>query len=228
MLMKPYSQSYADAEHDVRRFISTDIFDFYETYSFRNAAAILSSSAPAEFGEVLDALRRFRLKKSWIRLAGGSESPIPKAFNDLLRPLGWFETEIKADLHVTLEKMTVYQGKKEKVEEKVERLEYVGGHKIDYLKNGIALDLEWNSKDQTFDRDLYAMRSFNEFGIISGGIVITRGSDLHDAFKELGVAAKYGASTTWMGKLFPRLNWGRNGACPILVFGITSNLIVDD
>lgn len=30
---------------------------------------------------------------------------------------------------------------------------------IDFLKGRIAFDLEWNSKDQTFDRDLLAMRT---------------------------------------------------------------------
>ncbi len=37
---------------------------------------------------------------------------------------------------------------------------------------------------------------------------------------------KYGASTTHMGKLLPRLNAGRNGGCPVLVFGITQNIII--
>lgn len=34
---------------------------------------------------------------------------------------------------------------------------------IRHLK--IAFDVEWNSKDQTFDRDLYAFRSFSECGM---------------------------------------------------------------
>ena len=41
------------------------------------------------------------------------------------------------------------------------------------------------------------------------------------------VRAKYGASTAWMGKLLYRLNAGRHGGCPILVFGITPKLIED-
>ena len=41
------------------------------------------------------------------------------------------------------------------------------------------------------------------------------------------VSAKYGASTTWMGKLLYRLNAGRHGGCPVLVFGITPKLIED-
>jgi hypothetical protein len=38
---------------------------------------------------------------------------------------------------------------------------------------------------------------------------------------------KYGAATTWMGKLLYRLNAGRHGGCPVLVFGITPEVIED-
>jgi hypothetical protein len=39
--------------------------------------------------------------------------------------------------------------------------------------------------------------------------------------------SKYGASTTWMGKLIYRLNAGRNGGCPILAIGITPACVSD-
>lgn len=32
---------------------------------------------------------------------------------------------------------------------------YIDGHNIDFVKGKVAFDLEWNSKDQTFDRDLW-------------------------------------------------------------------------
>ena len=38
---------------------------------------------------------------------------------------------------------------------------------------------------------------------------------------------KYGASTTWMGKLIYRLNAGRNGGCPVLAIGIGPGCISD-
>lgn len=109
-------------------------------------------------------------------------------------------------------------------------------HKIDYVKGRVALDIEWNSKDQTFDRDLYAFRTFFEYNKISVGILVTRSNELDPWFVELGsvvdaygvkrdIKDKYGASTTHMGKLIPRLEAGRNGGCPILVFGITPRLI---
>jgi len=116
---------------------------------------------------------------------------------------------------------------------------FIDGHKIDYVKGRVAFDMEWNSKDQTFDRDLYALRTFHDCGLISAGVMVTRSASLNPVFEkipqlnrageEVGktVKTKYGASTTWMGKLLYRLNAGRHGGCPVLVFGITPKLITD-
>ena len=105
--------------------------------------------------------------------------------------------------------------------------DFMDGHKVDYVKNRVPFDLEWNSKDQTFDRDLYAFRAFHEAGVISAAVLLTRSENLNDVFKSLGVMSKYGASTTWMGKLLYRMRAGRNGGCPVLVLGITPKLITD-
>ncbi len=102
-------------------------------------------------------------------------------------------------------------------------------HKVDYLKGRIAFDMEWNSKDQTFDRDLFAFRTFFDYDRISVGVLVTRSNDLDSLFNEMGesIKKKYGASTTHMNKLLPRLRAGRNGGCPVLVFGITKKLVDD-
>ena len=100
-------------------------------------------------------------------------------------------------------------------------------HKIDYIKGRVAFDLEWNSKDQTFDRDLFAFRTFFDYDRISVGDLVTRSEGLNRLFKELGVIQKYGATTTYMGKLLPRLRAGRGGGCPLLIFGITEKLLVE-
>ena len=107
--------------------------------------------------------------------------------------------------------------------------EFISGHKIDYVKGNVAVDLEWNSKDQTFDRDLYAFRTFYECGVITCGVIITRSEQLNHVFAALGddVKKKYGASTTWMGKLLPRIHARRHGGCPLLVIGITPETIAD-
>lgn len=142
-----------------------------------------------------------------------------------MRPKGWRETEISGDLIVWL-----LDGKKRKEIWKEFRLnEFVSGHKIDYVKGSIAVDLEWNSKDQTFDRDLYAFRTFYECGVIACSIIITRSESLNSVFASLGaeIKNKYGASTTWTGKLLPRIHACRHGGCPLLVVGLTPGTVSD-
>jgi hypothetical protein len=199
-------------------YIPDDIYTNYEVYEYKHAAAILSKEFPLEFSEICEALRAFRFKKSDVIAGGGNESEIPKIMSRLLRPKNWLEKQLEAEL-------TVYEIKNN--DKKESRKVHHGTHKVDYVKGRIALDLEWNSKDQTFDRDLYAFRAFFEYDAISVGIIITRSTQLNPIFRELNVSKKYGASTTHMGKLLPRLEANRNGGCPVLVFGITPNQIED-
>jgi hypothetical protein len=65
--------------------------------------------------------------------------------------------------------------------------DFMDGHKVDYVKNRVAFDLEWNSKDQTFDRGLYAFRAFHEAGVISAAVLLTRSESLNEVFKNLGL-----------------------------------------
>ena len=106
---------------------------------------------------------------------------------------------------------------------------YIDGHNIDFVKGKVAFDLEWNSKDQTFDRDLLAMRNYFDARIIDVGVIVTRSGEMNRVFSSLGddVKKKYGASTTWIGKLEPRLQARRNGGCPILAIGIRPECVVD-
>lgn len=64
------------------------------------------------------------------------------------------------------------------------------------------------------------MRTYFDCGLIDVGVIVTRAEELNDIFKDAGIMAKYGASTTWMGKLLYRLDSRRNGGCPILAVGI--------
>jgi len=205
------------------RFLPADILDAYEVHNFKHAAEVLSTGCEQEFEELIKALREFRITTGDILKAGGNESDIPRKAAALLHPHGWHETRISGDLLVRIASHMV--GGVSSSEKRIEN--YLDGHKIDFLKNGVAFDLEWNSKDQTFDRDLYAFRAFHEAGVISAAVLLTRSEELNDVFKKLGVMKKYGASTTWMGKLLYRIRAGRNGGCPVLVFGITKKLIED-
>jgi len=82
--------------------------------------------------------------------------------------------------------------------------------------------------DPFFDRDLNNFRLLFELRAISVGIIITKSDHLREIMEQLGIWSKYGTSTTWMGKLLPRIEGGGGGGCPILVFGITKKLYMKD
>ena len=208
------------------RFIPHDIAKKYDFFNYNHAVEILANSFPVEWEELLAALRSLHITKEELIMAGGRESPIPPKLNAVLDPLGWKEIKITGDLLIKFYPRKGLRGRFAAEPFTEKRLEnYIDGHNIDFVKGRVALDMEWNSKDQTFDRDLFAMRTYHECDIISVGIIITRSQSLNSIFKELGISQKYGASTTWMGKLLPRLDSRRHGGCPILAVGITDACI---
>ena len=225
---------------DLREYIAPDLLEKFEFYSYNHALEIITQAFPAEWSEIVDCLRQLRITTDDLRESGGNETKIPKKFDDVLYPRGWREIRISGDLHIKFyPRQAEQRGRfsQEPFEEKVIR-GYIDGHNIDFLKNRIAFDLEWNSKDQTFDRDLLAMRTYYDCDLVSAGIIITRSAELNDIFKTIydydgktrqwkPILRKYGASTTWMGKLTYRLDSRRNGGCPILAVGIRKPCITD-
>jgi len=208
-----------------RTLIPHSIANKYEFYNFNSALEILTQSYPEQFAEIVQTLERFEIKLDDILEKGGNESNIPKKLSEFLRPMGWKEIEISGDLIVRL-----LEGKKRKeIYREFSLKEFISGHKIDYVKGDVAVDMEWNSKDQTFDRDLYAFRTFYECGVITCGVIITRSEAMNHIFSFLGgeIKRKYGASTTWMGKLLPRIHARRHGGCPLLVVGLTPDTVSD-
>lgn len=202
----------------------------YDFYNYNHAAEILSQSFSIEFKELIDALDHFEISVKEIVKKGGNGSPIPPKFNAMLDPLGWEEIRISGDLIIKFFPRRKDKKNKQPIESSGEKIihNYIDGHNIDFIKNRVAIDVEWNSKDQTFDRDLFAMRTYYECDIISVGVIITRSEKLNLVFQQLGddIKDKYGASTTWMGKLTPRLDSRRHGGCPILAIGIRPECII--
>lgn len=216
---------------NINTYISAEIQNKFEFHNFGHAIEILSQSFPEEWNDLLNCFQKFFLTHQDILRAGGNESPIPKKFDDLLYPFGWREIRISGDLLIKFfpRKSIQRRGRfsDQPFDEKVIE-NYIDGHNIDFVKNKVAFDLEWNSKDQTFDRDLLAMRTYFDCGIIDVGIIVTRSENMNEVFEELKILSKYGASTTWMGKLLYRLKSRRNGGCPILAVGIKKTCIKGD
>lgn len=202
-------------------YIREELFEKFEFQNYGHALEILSESFPEEWNDLQDCLANLSISRADLLEAGGNETNIPKKFDDVLYPRGWREIRISGDLVIKFYPRGRSRGRflDQPYDEKI--IEgYIDGHNIDFIKGQVAFDLEWNSKDQTFDRDLLAMRTYFDCGLIEVGIIVTRAQELNDIFAELGIKAKYGASTTWMGKLEYRLRSRRNGGCPILAIGI--------
>ncbi len=213
---------------ELEQYIHPSLIEKFEFQNYGHALEILNEAFPAEWNEIQSCLERLSISVDDLQAAGGNETAIPKKFDDVLYPLGWREIRITGDLLVKLYPRRANQRGRFSDEPFDERTihGYIDGHNIDFIKNGVAFDLEWNSKDQTFDRDLLAMRTYFDCGLIEVGIIVTRSKELNDIFKIVTdkngkpLMPKYGASTTWMGKLEYRLKSRRNGGCPILAIGI--------
>ena len=151
-------------------------------------------------------MQEFKLKRSWITVPGGRKSPVSNFIDSFLYDRGWKEKEFDTKIVVDQDSLETPT------------------HKIDCFKNRVALEIEWNNKDPFFDRDLNNFRLLFDLRAISVGVIITRCDELQDIFNELGKGSSYGASTTHMSKLLPRIEGGGGAGCPILVVGITKRL----
>lgn len=182
----------------------------YEVYEWKHASAVLATDFPVEWNDILSVLTGFRLLRSEIEAAGGGLSRISQRLNTAFKSLGWrergFHTKVVIDT-VELETPT---------------------HKVDCFKNQIALEVEWNNKTEFYDRDLNNFRMLFDLRAVSVGVIITRCSHLERIFKQLGKWSSYGTTSTHMDRLVPRLQGGSGGGCPVLAFGISERLYVDD
>lgn len=213
------------AMRNIGSHFSSSLQEKYEFYDCNFAYDILRVSHKAELKEIEAALDNAGLVFNDVIARGGNKSPVVKKYDNQFYSIvnpeePWHETQITADLSVQM-KMS---GIRIPVVNVINN--YLSGYKIDYFKNSVAVDLEWNSKDQTFDRDLMAYRAYYEHKIIDVGIVITRNEQLKDLWKDAArTKKKSGASTTWIGKLTDRLESDRAGKCPILVVAIKPTCI---
>ena len=186
------------------------IRDNFEVYEWKHACAILKQDFPNEWNEVIDVLTNFKLQRSWLTVGGGRKSKISEAIDSELYARGWIEKQFDTEIIVDDNQIKSPT------------------HQVDCFKNRVALEIEWNNKDPFFDRDLNNFRLLFELRAVSVGIIITRCDNLQDIFNELGRGSSFGASTTHMSKLLPRIEGGGGGGCPVLVIGISKELYIED
>jgi Restriction endonuclease BglII len=182
--------------------VPAEIFEKFEVKEYSHAIAILQSDFPNEWNDLIEMLRGFTLRRSDILQPGGRKSPISDSIDGFFYSREWkehdFQIEVKADNVTTL----------------------APTHHVDYFRNRVGIETEWNNKDPFYDRDLTNFRLLYDLNVLSVGVIITRASELQDIFKELGRGSSFGASTTHMGKLIPKMHNRAPGGCPILAFGI--------
>ena len=184
--------------------VPEDLRALYLVHEWRNATGILETACKAEWQDIVEVLRAFRLLRSEVEAAGGNRSPISRRLDGAFYKRGWTEKKFETAIIVDDKR---YDSPT---------------HAIDCFRGRVALEIEWNNKDPFFDRDLNNFRLLFELRAIDVGVIITRATELARRFGKLG------ASTTHLDKLLPRVNGGSGGGCPVLVFAITENLCVDD
>lgn len=187
-------------------FLPQEIRDKYEIHEWKHACAVFKGDFPEEWDDIIEILRTFKLKKTDIVAPGGGLSLISQWFNQAFLNKGWREKAF--DTQIVIDQKQINSPT----------------HKVDCVKNRVALEIEWSNKDPFYDRDLNNFRLLFDLRAISVGVIITKSDELSEIFKELHEWTKYGWSSTWMKKLLPRIEGGGGGGCPILVFGITKAL----
>jgi len=182
----------------------------YSVHEWKHACAVLKGDFPEEFEDVIAVFTEFRFYRSWINIGGGRKSKVSDSMDSALAERGWIEKAFATKIVID--------------EDSIES----PTHKVDCFKNKVALEIEWNNKDPFFDRDLNNFRLLFDLRAISVGMIVTRCDELQEIFVQLGRGKSYGASTTHLSKLIPRVEGGGGGGCPILVLGITKSLYVED
>ncbi len=155
-------------------------------------------------------LREFRLLKSEVVVGGGNRSLVSRRIDGAFYARGWQEKGFATS--ITVDETTFASPT----------------HAVDCLKCGVAVEMEWNNKDPFFDRDLNNFRLLFDLRAIQVGIIITRSWELQAIFKQLGKGASYDKATTHHEKLWPKIDGGGGGGCPVLTFAIRPILFEDD
>ncbi len=112
----------------------------YDVAERHHACAILRTDFPTEWNDLIEGLTTLRLTKTQILTPGGGKSPISKGINGFFYDREWqekvFDVQVSVDGAVTLSPT----------------------HHVDYYKNRVAIETEWNNKDPFYDRDLTTFR----------------------------------------------------------------------
>ncbi len=137
-----------------------------------HAKAILQVDFPEVSSELYDVLTNFQIPITELIAGGGGEARGTQRLRNALAEKAWpkFHFKVERTINgVTLESQS---------------------HEVDHVRefednNRVALEIEWNNKDPFFDRDLENYKRLHADGAISVGIIVTRGTSLHENMRSM-------------------------------------------
>jgi hypothetical protein len=103
------------------------IRESWEIHEYRHACAVLATDFREQWDDLLYVLTAFRLKKSNVLTPGGRKSPIAISINGLFAARGWQEKTF--DIKISIDGVP----------------HNTPTHGIDYFKNKVAIETEWNN-----------------------------------------------------------------------------------
>ena len=143
----------------------------FDIHALNHAKAVLERDFPQAMSELCDVLLGITISVEELVRGGGGESPVTQRLRRALDNRGW-----------TTRQVTI-----RKIVDDEERASTT--HKIDHVRSTesgtVALEIEWNNKDPFFDRDLENFQRLHLEGVISVGVIITRGSSLQTALHRI-------------------------------------------
>lgn len=143
----------------------------YQVEVLSHARAILEMDFPEVEFELTDVLMNFKIPVAELIAGGGGEAKGTQRLRNALADKQW----PKFHFHV-----------ERKINGKVLESQ---SHEVDHVRElpagRVALEIEWNNKDPFFDRDLENYKRLHADGAISVGIIITRGTSLHENMRPI-------------------------------------------
>lgn len=131
-----------------------------------HAEAILRADFGGALSELDSALSRLTIPIEEIVSGGGGEAASTQRLRKDFTELGWPKRNFVITKTVDgIEKGSI-------------------SHEVDHVRVSergmIALEIEWNNKDPFFDRDLDNFKRLHSEGVISAGVIVTRGRDFQE------------------------------------------------
>lgn len=188
--------------------MSATIPSGYVSRNINYGMELLVHAFPDHYASLIRALDAWTITWAEIEAGGGNKSIVSRHFEEAFEGEGWEETGLELETRLAGE-TTIART-----------------HRIDLFKRGpndalpgVGIELEWNNKDEFFDRDLINFEALHRARGLAVGVIMTRGPGLQNELRSRGLK-KFGARSTHWEKLMPRLELGRGGATPIIALGV--------